>query len=412
VSEFFGRDGWCGVFIEFFSRLIPLIRRGFLSGLCGVFAGLAATIFLYLLRWATDARHENPALIWLLPFAGLFIGLVYQRWGREIVKGNNLILDEIHDPQNTIPFRMAPLILLTTVVTHLFGGSAGREGTAVQMGASLSDQVARLFGVSGGERRTLLMAGTGAGFAAAIGAPWAGVVFGMEVTTKGRFSVGSWFECLVAAFVGYGVTLVLQAPHSIYPQVHIADYSPLTFLLVSVAAVGFGLAASFFVRTTHWFERAFRRLIVHAPLRPMLAGVALAVFFYLEGSYRYAGLGIDVIQDSLVGPMEPWVPLIKSLATTLTVGSGFKGGEFIPLVYLGATMGSAMASVLPVAPGMLAAVGFSSVFGAASKTPIACALMAIEIFGLRIAPFALVSCFIAFYFSGGQSIYSSQRPHR
>lgn len=405
--------GWSNnVLIELSSKLIPWLRRAFLSGLCGVMAGIAATLFLYLMYWATDARIHNPALIWFLPGAGLFIGMIYHRWGRSVEKGNNLILDEIHDPQKPLPFRMAPLILLSTVITHLFGGSAGREGTAVQMGASLSDQLARLFGVTGVERRNLLVAGTGAGFAAAIGAPWAGLIFGMEVTTKGKFSTISWFECLVAAFVGYGVTLALKAPHSIYPQVHVEDYGFQTLIAVSVAAVGFGMAASFFMKTTHWFEKAFRRLITYAPLRPMIAGLILSLFFYLEGSYQYAGLGIDVIQNSLLGPTDPWVPLIKSLATTLTVGSGFKGGEFIPLVYLGATLGSAMGSVLPAGPGVLASIGFSSVFGAASKTPIACAVMAIEIFGVRIAPFALLSGLIAFYFSGEHSIYPSQRHHK
>lgn len=197
------------------------IRWTFFSALCGVLSGIAASIFLISLDWVTKTRTGFPAIIWGLPLAGLIIGLVYHHFGKDVAAGNNLILDEIHDPKRTVPFHMAPLILLGTVITHLFGGSAGREGTAVQMGASLSDQLTRFFKIEPEERKILLTAGAGAGFGAAIGAPWAGMVFGMEVINIGRLRLFAWFECLVASFAGYYTAVFLNAPHSAYPAIEV-----------------------------------------------------------------------------------------------------------------------------------------------------------------------------------------------
>ena len=163
------------------------LRWTWFSSMCGILAGVASAIFLISLDWATKTREHHQILLIGLPFIGLLIGWIHHKFGNEASRGNNLILDEIHDPQKIVPFRMAPLILGGTVLTHLFGGSAGREGTAVQMGASLSDQLSRFFRIKNGERKILLAAGAGAGFGAAIGAPWAGVVFGMEVISVRLF---------------------------------------------------------------------------------------------------------------------------------------------------------------------------------------------------------------------------------
>ncbi len=384
-------------------------RWGGLSALSGLSAGLAATVFLYALDWATELRDQNPIVIWGLPLAGLLIGWLYHRFGREVAAGNNLILDEIHDPKKVVPLRMAPLILVSTVITHLFGGSAGREGTAVQMGATLSDQLSRIFKIEIEERKILLVAGAGAGFGAAIGAPWAGVIFGMEVIHVGRLRLFAWFECLIASFVAYGTAILLKAPHSYFPVFEIPDLDTKIIFFVAVAAVVFGFAARIFVLTTHTVEWLQSKFISYPPLRPFLAGILLVGLFYIEGTYKYVGLGIPSIQEAFCAPATFREPVLKTFFTALTVGSGFKGGEFVPLVFIGTTLGSTLALILPVSFQLLAGLGFASVFGAAANTPIACTLMAVEIFGLRIAPYALVSCFISYYCSGQKGIYKSQR---
>lgn len=381
-----------------------LLRRACLSVLCGVLAGIAASFFLWALWFVTDVRTAHPMIIWALPLAGLFIGWLYHHYGHDLSAGSSLILDEIHQPKNSLPLKMAPYIFLTTVLTHFFGGSAGREGTAVQMGGALADQVARWFRVSIVERKALLMAGLGAGFGAAIGTPIAGFIFGMEVV-RGKNRMFPWFESLLAAGSAYATALLLRAPHSHFSQVVIPALDFVSLIWVAVAACVFGLAARIFMEGTHWVERGFCRVLRYPPLRPALGGLLLLAFFWLEGSDRYAGLGIPVIQAVLVEPGRVWDPLLKAVFTAFTLGSGFKGGEFIPLVFIGSTLGSALGLWIPLPAVFLASLGFASVFAGAAGAPIACAVMAVEIFGVALAPYALAACLISALFKGSRTIY-------
>lgn len=389
--------------------LINRSRWIFLAALTGTLAGLSAFVFLFLLDWATTMRLQNPLLIWGLPVAGLGIGWLYHRVGRDVAGGHALILDEIHEPQKWIPLSIVPLILFSTVVTHLFGGSAGREGTVVQMGAALSEKVSRLFRVPLLERKILLMAGMGAGFGAAIGTPWAGAIFGLEVIAVGSLSSFAWLECLVAAWVAYGVTIFLNAPHSRLPLLEIPALELSTLLWVAVAGMIFGLAARTFVTVTHAVEWAFNKSIGFAPLKPFFGGIALVALYALEGSDRFAGLGFPLIQQALQSPAGFDLPILKGVFTALTVGTGFKGGEFVPLVFIGTTLGSALSAILPVSFSLLAALGFAAVFGGAANTPLACTIMVMEIFGYRIGPFALVACCMSYCLSGPYGLYQSQR---
>ncbi len=395
-----------------FPKISVYIRWGGLSVLAGVLAGLAATVFLVSLAWATAVRLSHPGLIWFLPLAGFGLGWVYLRYGRDVAGGHNLILDEIHDPKKTLPLRMSPLILLGTLVTHLFGGSAGREGTAVQMGASLADQLNSFFRIGSEERKILLVAGAGAGFGAAIGTPLAGAVFGMEVVHIGRLRPFAWFQCLLASVTGYGVTILLRAPHSVYPGVGFVSYEWKAFVIVALFGAVCGIAAFSFSSVTHAVERGFGSFVRYPPLKPMIGGFLLVLLYQWEGSYLYTGLGIPVIQEAFSQVSPGRVPLLKALFTTLTVGSGFKGGEFIPLVFIGTTLGSCLSTVFGVATPLLAALGFAAVFAGASNTPIACAIMAAEIFGWEIGGYALLACLVSYYCSGHRGIYKSQRVTR
>lgn len=395
---------------QHFSKIIErYVRWTLLSAFSGILSGAAAAIFLILLEWATRTRDQHPAIIWALPLAGLVIGLAYHHLGHDISKGNNLILDEIHDPKKIVPLKMAPFVLFGTVVTHLFGGSAGREGTAVQMGASLSDQLTRFFRIEPEERIILLVAGAGAGFGAAIGAPWAGAIFGMEVIAVGRLRLFAGFECIVASLVGFKTVVLLGGRHAVYAPYLIRGFDLKSAALVALAGVIFGLSVAAFVRLTHFIEGGLKRVVSYAPLRPLFAGILIVLLYRIEGTYRFVGLGIQEIQAALLSERSFSVPALKALFTALTIGSGFKGGEFIPLVFIGTTLGSALAAILPVSGPLLSSVGFAAVFGAAANTPIACSIMAVEIFGYRIAPYALIGCFAAYYASGHHGIYSSQK---
>jgi H+/Cl- antiporter ClcA len=381
------------------------IRKLLLPALGGILAGLAATVFLYLLDIATNIRDAHPIIIWGLPLAGFLLGWVYHHYGQDVAAGNNLIFEEIHSPKKVLPIKMAPFILFGTVWTHLFGGSAGREGTAVQMGASLTDQLGRYFHLSPEERKYLLIAGTGAGFGAAIGAPWAGFIFGMEVIHAGKLKFYAWIECLIAAFFGYYTAILLHAPHTQFPNLTTPSFEFKNLFYVAIAGMFFGLTALAFSHLTHVIEKVQTKIFRYAPLKPFAAGILLVGIYYLLGTDKYAGLGIPTIQSALQNAETFLTPLIKMVLTALTVASGFKGGEFIPLVYVGSTLGSALSTFIPVSLPLLASLGFAAVFAGAAKTPLACAIMSAEIFGWHLAPYALLTCYVSYFASGKKSIY-------
>lgn len=375
--------------------------------LVGWAAGLAATVFLHLLAFCTQSFTADPQLLWYLPLAGLVTGLLYQYLGNEAKQGNHLIIDEIHRPKKQIPLIMAPLIFVTTLLTHLFGGSAGREGTSVQMGASLADALGRVMNVSKERRSRLLVAGMGAGFGAAIGTPLAGAVFGMEVLRVGRLRPIAVIESLVAAYVGHYVAYFLRAPHTVYPQVDFY-FTWTSCIYLIVASIIFGFLARFFIFCAHSTEKLSQKIIPIPALRPFIFGMILIGLFKLEGTTRLNGLGLNQIVYAFETNVETLLPFLKTFFTALTVGAGFKGGEFTPLAFIGATAGSSLANYFPVSTSLFAALGFAAVFGAASKTPIACAIMAAELFGVECLPYALVACFIAHHCAGMTSIYQHQ----
>ena len=379
-----------------------------ISLLVGLLAGLVSALFLIALDWVTTTRELHPYLILGLPIAGLFIGFVYHKYGQDSLGGINQVIDEIHQPKNLLPVKFSPLIFLSTLISHLFGASVGREGTAVQMGAALSDQLSKIFKIRNDERRRFLVAGAGAGFGAAIGVPFAGFIFGMEFINRGRIKFFAWYESLIASVSAFALTYFLNIKHLSLPTFSIQDYSLNVFFSIALAGILFGLTVLLFCQLTHFFERAASRFISYSPLKPLIGGALIIGLYYLEGSFRYTGLGIPEIQKAFLEVSSIEIPFLKIFFTALAIGVGFKGGEFTPLVFIGATLGSALSLYLHLPIEYLAALGFVAIFAGASKTPWACALMAVEIFGIEIAPFAVIVCFLSYYVSGRKGIYRAQ----
>lgn len=380
----------------------------------GFLSGISSTVFLYSLQWVTEHRQNHPEIILFLPLVGFFIGWTYWRFGHKVNRGNQLIFEEIHNPKNVVPFRMAPFVCVGTLLTHWFGGSAGREGTAVQMSASLSDQLSRYFLLSNdqdtqNQRRTLLKAGLAAGFGSAVGAPWAGFIFGLEVIRQKRkkilFDFYAWYECVVATWVGYFLTLILQAPHSKYSVVVNVDYNLKILAFVSLAGIIFGIVSWLFSYLCHRYEKLLNYWIKYPPLRPFFGGIFLILLYSVANNIQYAGLGLQSIQQGFLSPSDFLQPMNKIIFTVLTIGSGFKGGEFIPLVFVGTTLGSALGLIFPVAFQLLAVLGFAAVFAGFAKVPLTCVVMAIELFGWQVAPYALLVCYLSYFLSIGLGYY-------
>ena len=398
---------------DFFDFLQIAGKWTLLGGAAGVLAGTAAYIFLLSLAWATATRLAQPGLLYALPGIGLGVGWLYYRFGGTAALGNNLVIDEVNHNRTKIPLRMAPLVLLGTILTHLGGGSAGREGTAIQMGASLADGLRRLLGLTGEDRRLLLMAGISGGFGAVFGVPAAGFVFGMEVQGIGRIRYDGIIPCLVAAFVGDLVGRAWGAPHSHYPQFAAIPLDPLLVLKVALAGVAFGLTSLLFVELTHGIKIFMSRLSGWTPLYPLLGGIAVIGLTGLVGTHDYLGLSLPLLTASVDGTgVAPWAFALKLLFTAVTLGTGYLGGEVTPLFVIGATLGDALSGLLGGPPGLLAAVGLVAVFAGASNTPLACAIMGIELFGGGLTPYLFLGCVVAYLASGHRGIYMTQRVHQ
>jgi H+/Cl- antiporter ClcA len=383
-----------------------------LAAVVGCLAGSASALLLVSLEYATRLRESHVWSIFLLAPAGGIVGLMYTHFGESVVGGNNLVIEEAHRPQSAIPLRMAPLILFGTFITHLFGGSAGREGTAIQAAASLADQLSQPLMLSQRDRRILLMAGISAGFGSVFGTPLAGAVFGMEVLAIGTLNYDAIAPCLIAAFLGDLVTRAWHIHHTTYPVSNVPHMSVAGILYSMLAGVAFGLVSMLFTRLTHAIADLAKRYILSAPLRPVAGGLIVTTAVFGIGpshTLKYLGLGIPTIVASFTTRLPAFDFAAKILFTAVTLGSGFKGGEVTPLFYIGSTLGNALSHVLPLPPSLLAAMGFVAVFSGAANTPLASTLMAVELFGAEAGAYAGIACVLSYLFSGHGGIYSAQR---
>ncbi|HEY8748457.1 MAG TPA: voltage-gated chloride channel family protein [Tepidisphaeraceae bacterium] len=411
------------------------IKWVFIASPVAAVIGSAVALFLWSLDLATRTRWDHPWLLFLLPVAGMGIGLTYQLLGRSVEAGNNLIVEQIHEPGGGVPSRMAPLVLIATVITHLFGGSAGREGTAVQMGGSIASTVCRWLKLPKDDVRTLLMVGVAAGIGAVFGTPLTGAIFAIEVLALGTMSYDALVPCLIGGIVGDAATSAWGIGRT---QYHVAVFAHLGLLAtipkiswlligkVMLASIAFGLASVLFAELTHGLTRIFKWAIPSPVARPALGGAIIIGLVYLLGTRDYLGLGVTPDPHSATGisilscfqpggatPLSWWW---KILFTTITLSAGFKGGEVTPLFFIGAALGNALAVLLNAPVDLFAALGFVGVFAGATNTPLACTIMAVELFGRQagllgsgFVVYAAIACFVSYLLSGHSGIYLSQR---
>lgn len=395
------------------TRLAALGRWLLLGALVGAICGVASSAFLYALGYVTALREGHAALVWALPLAGLAIGALYERFGAPVRGGNDLVIDTLHDLGPRIPLRMAPMVLAGTVLTHLFGGSAGREGTAVQMGASLSDALAARLHAAPATRHALLAAGVAGGFGSVFGTPAAGTVFALELVVLGQLSYAALLPALAAALVGDLTTHALGPAHMVYAQLAPVPATPWLLLKWVPFAAAVALMVTAFIELTHWLKGMGAARIPRLPVRMMVGGALVVLGARLLGTDAYLGLSLPTLARALVDPTLPaYAFAAKLLLTAITLGAGFLGGEVTPLFVMGAALGNLLAAPLALPLELAAAVGLAASFGCAANAPLALAVMAVELFGATILPHALAVCVLSYLLTGHRGIYAAQRIGR
>jgi len=379
--------------------------------------GSASAFFLWALDGVTRVRFGNPWLLYLLPVAGLLVGLLYQGYGKNAAGGSNLLIDEIHQPGAGVPRRLAPLVLFGTLMTHLCGGSAGREGTALQMGGGIAASFARLFKMDAPGVRLLLMAGVAAGFGSVFGTPIAGAVFALEVLVIGRIQYDALIPCFIAAVVADWTCDAWGIQHTHYTVTGAGLHlEPWLLGKVIFASILFGLVGRLFTSCSHGLSGQFQRWIPRPEWRPVAGGVMIIGLVIFAGS-DYLGLGVlgnganavtlPAMFHSADIPASAWI--WKFIFTVVTLSAGFKGGEVTPLFFIGAALGNTLAQMLGAPLDLFAAIGFVALFAGASNTPIASTLLGMELFGASNGVYLAAACLVAYRFSGHSGIYSAQR---
>ena len=379
-----------------------------LSALVAALMGVAGWAFLAALRLATDAREAHLWLFGLLPLVNLATAWLYRNHGLRAQRGNNLVIDSTITG-TPIHGRMALLTFACSTATHLAGGSAGREGAAVQMGGTIASNVATVFRVEGHDRRDLMMAGISAAFGAAFGTPLAGAFFGMEMCFVGKLDYSAALYCLTGSFIGNAVSRALGSPFAFQTISRVPPMDPSVLAVVIGAAVAFGLAARLFTFCIRTVKRLYARFFVNYLAAEGASGILLVLLFLGLGLHRYGGLSEWMVPAAFEGKTTLFDPVLKLVMTALTVGAGFQGGEVTPLFGIGASLGGWIGSVTLGDPSLMAALGMVGVFGAALNVPITTIMLGIDMFGASAGAYFVIVGFMSYLIAGHHAVYPAQR---
>ncbi|UZT82341.1 chloride channel protein [Caproicibacterium sp. BJN0003] len=384
-------------------------RWVFLSVIIGVFiGGLVGTLFYYALEWCTDTRSTHEWLLYFLPLGGLLIVWLYRSCGVEKSRGTNLILLSIREKE-PLPAKMAPLIFISTSITHLFGGSAGREGAALQIGGSLGYRLGRLMKLDENALHVVTMCGMGSVFSALFGMPVVAAVFALEITSVGVMYYSALVPVCISCLLASGIAESFGAiPTHFVLNASEEGISLLPALQIAVLAGLCALVAILFCRTLRLFGKLYQRFFPNPYIRVAVGGVLVILVTLLTGVHDYEGAGGDIIERAIGGEARPEAFLLKIILTGLTLGAGFKGGEIVPSFYIGATFGCWMGGLLGIDPGIGAAVGLVCLFCGVVNCPITALFLSCSLFGYDTAPYFFLACAISYMLSGYTGLYSEQ----
>ena len=388
---------------------VTFLGWSFAGAVIGMLVGLAGIVFHWALEWAAVFRTAHPAILWLLPFGGLLIVLAYRQEHMENDKGTNFILIAVRS-NVAVSIRTAPLIFFSTVVTHLFGGSAGREGAALQLGGSIASWLGREVELNEREERIMTMCGMAAGFSALFGTPLTAVVFAMEVITVGVMHYSAIVPCTISALVAAGLARGAGITAPFYHVLGIpAEITLNVGWCVGLLGIGCALLSILFCVVMEQVSGKYRQYFPNPLLRVFVGGFLVIVLTYLVGTRDYNGAGMELIERAIGGEAETGAFLLKILFTAMTLGAGFKGGEIVPSFFTGATFGCVVGPLLGLSPSFAASLGMAAVFCGVTNCPMASVFLCIELFGVKGTGYYALCCGVSYMLSGYYGLYSEQK---
>ncbi len=386
-----------------------LIKWLAIASLIGVIVGVIASAFGHTLIAVNNFRALHPMIIFGLPFAGVLIVFLYRYFKDEKDGGTNWVIASIHSSKR-IPFRMAPLIFITTVLTHLFGGSAGREGAAIQLGGSIANKIGKKMKLNENDQHIIVMCGMSAGFSALFGTPMAATLFSLEVISVGIMHYSALVPCVTASMIAHFIADYLKMPPEIFPIMAVPEIGAVLFFKAVMMGALFGVCSIVFCMIMHSTEHLLAHHLKNAYVKIFASGCMILVLCGLLGSDLYLGSGMGIIEHIFhEGETETFAFLLKMIFTALTIGAGFKGGEIVPSLTIGAALGCVIAPVFGFDVSLCAAMGMVGVFCGVTNCPITSLLISFELFGFAGMPYYLTTVAVSYMLSGYYGLYHAQR---
>ena len=389
------------------SNLLVFLKWLVLSIITGVFVGAVGALFFHCLELATEYRTENPRIILLLPLSGLVIVFLY-RIAKDKGQGTNLILQAIHSDE-AVPLNVTPLIFISTVITHIFGGSAGREGAAVQIGGGLGNALGSFIKLDDFDKRMLTMCGVSAAFSAVFGTPIAAALFAIEVVSVGIMYYSALVPCAIASLTAHRIAEKLNCKGEGFHVLYITDYNLETGAKTLVVIILASLVSILFCIALKQSEVLFKKFAPNPYIRIVVGGIIIVLLTLALRTNDYNGAGIPVMERAFRGEVNAEAWILKLLFTAITLGCGFKGGEIVPSFYIGTTFGCFLGRYLDISPSLCAAVGMIAVFCGVTNCPIASLIIAIELFGMEGIEYYLAAVAVSYMLSGYYGLYNSQK---
>lgn len=388
------------------------------SAIIGITCGAVGTAFHYSVEYVTQFRSGHSWIIFLLPAAGLLIVFLYRAGGIKHDKGTNLVIGSIRNSEYNVPFRMAPLIFITTVITHLFGGSAGREGAALQIGGSLGASIGKLIKMDDNDKHIMTLCGMSAVFAALFGTPVTAALFSVEVISIGILYYSALVPCILSATISYAITEKFHITPTYFILNQVPEMSLATGIRVIILSVAAAVLSILFCMSMQVIGKTFKKYLKNQYLRILVGGVLLVLLTLAVRCNDYNGAGMNIIEQAIHGTAKPEAFILKLLFTCITIGCGFRGGEIVPSFFIGATFGCTLGGWIGLDPGFGAAMGLVCLFCGVVNCPLASLVLSIELFGASGILLFAIGCSVSYMLSGYYSLYSEQkiiysklRPH-